>query len=85
MVRNVFAEFDADEDQKLRFDEFAELCEMRSSVQLRGGDVQELFNTYDCTQSAAASSDDTLAVGEWLQVYTQSVVACDSGRSCLKD
>ena len=55
-VRNIFAEFDADEDQKLRFDEFAELCETRSSTQLRGDDVQELFNTYDCTQSAAASS-----------------------------
>lgn len=66
MVRNVFDRFDTDDDQKLHFDEFAELCEHRSTVQLRPDDVQELFNSYDCTQSAATSSDDSLPVGEWL-------------------
>lgn len=67
LVRNVFAAFDRDDDQKLHFDEFAELCEHQSTVQLRPDDVQDLFNSYDCTQSAAASSDDSLPVGEWLE------------------
>eukprot|EP01043_Picozoa_sp_COSAG02_P037053 COSAG02_NODE_2755_length_8085_cov_6.024418_2_plen_575_part_00 len=67
MIHNVFAAFDRDDDQKLHFDEFAELCEHQSTVQLRPDDVQELFNGYDCTQSAAASSDDSLPVGEWLE------------------
>ena len=67
MVHNVFAKFDRDDDQKLHFDEFAELCEHQSTVRLRPDDVQELFNSYDCTQSAAASSDDSLPVGEWLE------------------
>ena len=67
LVRNVFAAFDRDDDQKLHFHDFAELCERQSTVQLRPDDVQELFNSYDCTQSAAASSDDSLPVGEWLE------------------
>jgi hypothetical protein len=62
----VFSQFDDDEDQKLRFEEFAELCEQTSSVRLRPDDVQDLFNSYDCTQSAAAGADDSLPVGEWL-------------------
>jgi len=35
-------------------------------VRLRPDDVQDLFNSYDCTQSAAAGADDSLPVGEWL-------------------
>ena len=81
VVRNVFAEFDADADQKLRFGEFAALCESSSSVELQAREVEQLFNRYDCTQATGPHDDDTMHVGEWLDTrlgldeYTEAFVS----------